>query len=275
MTVPAVAPPLDRPVIFDQLWCDLAYLHWPVDPADVARFMPPGTRPDVVDGVTYAGLVPFRMRRAGPFRGLPVPYLGAFLEVNVRLYSVDDAGRHGVVFRSLDCNRAAVVAAARCINVPYVYSRISAAPFPATEDGSFPVLAAGTRRWWSVRRFGGVGSDIAIRVGEPVEPTDVEVFLTARWGMHSSFAGVGLWTPNEHPPWPLYGAEPEHLDDALVAAAGIRPVGEMLRPLWTPGVRTLFGLPVRVRPGSAEGERRGGEPAVAVERDEVRLGRAG
>lgn len=275
MTVPAVAPPLTRPVIFDQLWCDLAYLHWPVDPADVARFMPAGTRPDVVDGVSYVGLVPFRMRKAGPFRGLPVPYLGSFLEVNVRLYSVDDAGRHGVVFRSLDCDRAAVVAAARAIRVPYVFSHIDAADYPATAEEPFPGLPTGTRRWWTVRRHrGGAHARIALRLGEPVEPSDLEVFLSARWGMHSSFAGRTLWTPNEHPSWPLYGAEVEHLDDTLVAAAGIRPVGEMLRPLWSPGVHSLFGLPIRVRTGSAETEAGGGEPAVAVEGDQLRLGHA-
>lgn len=276
VTVPAVAPPLERPVIFDQLWCDLAYLHWPVDPADVARFMPRGTRPDVVDGVTYVSLVPFRMRKAGPFRGLPVPWLGSFLEVNVRLYSVDDAGRHGVVFRSLDCDRAAVAAAAWAIRVPYAFSRIEAADYPATDDEPFPALPPGTRRWWTVRRHRGrASSRIAIRVGEPVEPTELEVFLSARWGMHSSFAGRTLWTPNEHGTWPLYAAELEELDDGLVAAAGIRPVGEMLRPLWSPGVHSLFGLPVRVRPGSAEREGGGGQPAVAVEGDELHLGRAG
>ena len=32
------------------------------------------------------------------------------------------------------------------------------------------------------------------RVGEPVEPTDLEVFLTARWGRHSYAAGRTWWT---------------------------------------------------------------------------------
>jgi uncharacterized protein YqjF (DUF2071 family) len=39
----------------------------------------------------------------------PILYFGRFLETNVRLYSRDDAGRHGVLFRSLETERLAVV----------------------------------------------------------------------------------------------------------------------------------------------------------------------
>jgi uncharacterized protein YqjF (DUF2071 family) len=50
-------------VTFDQFWADLTFVHWPVLPEAVAHLYPPGTRPDVFDGLTYAGLVPFTMRR--------------------------------------------------------------------------------------------------------------------------------------------------------------------------------------------------------------------
>ena len=103
--VAAVAPPLSGRVLFDQEWTDLVFLHWPVPPEAVAGFLPAGVRPDVLDGVTYVGLIPFHMRRAGPGRGHAVPWLGDFLETNVRLYGVDDEGRHGVVFRSLESSR--------------------------------------------------------------------------------------------------------------------------------------------------------------------------
>jgi uncharacterized protein YqjF (DUF2071 family) len=248
MAYPAVAPPLSRTVVFDQMWCDLTFLHWPVDPSEVAPFLPPGTRPDTIDGLTYVGLVPFRMRRAGPGRRLPVPYFGSFGEVNVRLYSVDDDDRHGVVFRTLDADRLAVVALARWgLRIPYVWSHIDTEPYPSTRTDPFPSFPPGTVREYRVRRrFPGPGprSRIAITVQHPVSPTPVEVFLTARWGMHSSFAGRGLWTPNEHAPWPLFGAAVDVLSDDLVAAAGLHPTAGLLRPLWSPGVRTLFGAPV-------------------------------
>ena len=87
---------------FDQSWLDLTFVHWPVRPDDVAHLYPPGTRPDVFDGMTYVGLVPFRMGYTKVGTGPALPYFGAFAETNVRLYSVDDAGRHGVLFRSLE-----------------------------------------------------------------------------------------------------------------------------------------------------------------------------
>ena len=52
-----------------------------------------GTRPDTLDGVAHVGLIGFRMVGLGFGYGPPVPYLGTFWETNVRLYSVDDAGR--------------------------------------------------------------------------------------------------------------------------------------------------------------------------------------
>lgn len=59
---PVTPPALPRPVIFDQRWTDLTFIHWPVLPESVAGSYPPGTRPDVfADGMTYVGLVPFRM----------------------------------------------------------------------------------------------------------------------------------------------------------------------------------------------------------------------
>ena len=57
-----------------------------------------------------------------------------------------------------------------------------------------------------------------------------------------------LYVPNEHPPWPLHTATLEALDDGLVAAAGLPGIVD--RPpdsvLWSPGVRTTFGLPFPV-----------------------------
>lgn len=53
------------------------------DPAAVSHLMPPGVRPDTLDGRTYVGLIPFRMVDAGLGRGPAVPWLGTFLETNV------------------------------------------------------------------------------------------------------------------------------------------------------------------------------------------------
>jgi hypothetical protein len=38
------AMPLVRPVVLDQFWADLTFVHWPVRPDSVAHLFPHGTR---------------------------------------------------------------------------------------------------------------------------------------------------------------------------------------------------------------------------------------
>ncbi|MFZ4373885.1 MAG: hypothetical protein ACOYO2_11710, partial [Mycobacterium sp.] len=38
---PISPPPLPRPVLFDQHWGELTFVHWPVRPADVVHLFPP------------------------------------------------------------------------------------------------------------------------------------------------------------------------------------------------------------------------------------------
>ena len=236
--VSALPPPLTGPRFMTQAWRDLAFLHWRVDPALVAPRMPAGTRPDVHDGATYVGLIPFRLLDAAPGRGPAVPYLGSFAETNVRLYSVDRSGRRGVVFASLDASRLAVVLAARVgLGLPYLWSRMRAG-----RRGDVVVHTA-ARRWPGPR---GAGGRVVVRPGERIaEPDPLAHFLTARWGLHVRHLGRTLYVPNRHEAWPLHGAEVRQLDDSLLAAAGFpdlvgRPPDSVL---WSPGVRTEFGLP--------------------------------
>jgi len=128
--VSSEAPALPSFPIMSQSWCELAFLHWFVPASQVMPLMPPGALPDVVPagrfrGLTPVALVPFRMVGAGFGTRPAVPYFGTFWETNVRLYSVDAAGRHGVVFRSLDASRLAVVLGARlALGLPYRFSRM-------------------------------------------------------------------------------------------------------------------------------------------------------
>lgn len=118
------APTLAPPRILRQDWRDLSFLHWAVAPESIAHLYPPGTEPDVFEGRSYVGMVPFRMDDTGLAHG-PV-LLRSFLETNVRLYSVDGTGRRGVVFLSLDANRLDVVAGARTVfGLPYRWARMS------------------------------------------------------------------------------------------------------------------------------------------------------
>jgi uncharacterized protein len=236
---PVSPPPLPRPVVFDQRWSELTFIHWPVAPESVAQLYPLGTRPDVfADRMTYVALVPFAMSGIGLGTQHPVPYFGAFLETNIRLYSVDDAGRHGVLFRSLETTRLAMVPLTRIgLGIPYTWAQMR-----LTRSGE-NITYDSVRRW--PRR--GLRSRLTVTVGEVIEPTPLEVWLTARWGAHTRKAGRTWWVPNEHDPWPLRAAKIVELDDDLLPASGVQPTGERLRALFSPGVRTRFGRPTLVR----------------------------
>jgi uncharacterized protein YqjF (DUF2071 family) len=226
-----------RPVRWSTLvqsWRDLTFLHWPVPVETVAGLLPPGTRPDTLDGVTYVGLVPFRMRGIGFLAGPALPYLGSFAETNVRLYSVDEHGRRGVVFRSLDAARLLPVLFGRVgVALPYVWASMRIE------------RADGVLTYTSSRRRRGPASRVRVRVGRPIaRPSELELFLTARWGLHVSWYGRTIYLPNEHPAWPLYTAELLDLDDELVAAAGIPVDLPPVSVLCTPGVPVRFGPPL-------------------------------
>jgi uncharacterized protein YqjF (DUF2071 family) len=219
-----------------QRWEELAFLHWPVDPARVTPLLPAGTVADTLHGVTYVGLVAFRMAGTGLLRGPGVPWLGTFCETNVRLYTVDEDGRRGVLFLSMDAERLLPVLTARAaLRLPYVWSRMR-----LTRDGD--VVRYTSRRLDRGRAH----TRFAIRAGAPIdEPSELEHFLTARWGLHTRAWGRTLYLPADHPRWPLHRAELLDLDDSLVAAAGLPVDGPPVSVLYSPGVPVLFGGPLR------------------------------
>jgi len=238
VSFPVIAPPLPWPVLFHQFWADLTFVHWPVDPQRVAHLFPPGTRPDVFsNGLTYVALVPFVIRHTDVGTSLRLPYFGSFAETNIRLYSTDDAGRHGVYFRSLETTRLAVVGFTRAaLGVPYTWAKMHV----TRRDDE--ISYESVRRW--PRR--GLRSTLRIRIGDAAAPTPLEVWLTARWGAHTRKAGRTWWVPNEHGPWPLRAAEILELDDELLAAGGVAAAGEPMRALFSPGVQARFGRPTTI-----------------------------
>jgi uncharacterized protein YqjF (DUF2071 family) len=238
---PETARPVHRPWLV-QRWHDLAFLHWALAPEVVAPLLPAGTRPDTLDGVTYVGLIGFRMVRLGLLSGPGLPYLGTFCETNVRLYSVDGYGRRAVVFLSLDAERLVPVLTAQVsLRLPYKWSRMRL-------ERSGDVVRYRSRRRWPGPRT--ATNAMAVRVGERIAaPTAVEHFVTARWGLHTRAWGRTLHLPNEHPRWPLHRAELLELDDSLLAATGLRaPAGPPDSVLYSPGVPVVFGAP-QVVPG--------------------------
>ncbi len=228
------APPLAGRSVASQRWSHLMFLHWRVDADKIAPLLPPGLVPDVYDGSSWVGLIPFVLDRATVFGSPPIPYFGNFVEVNVRLYAVDAQGRRGVVFISLEASRLAAVVAARALfSLPYIWARTRL------------VIDEGVYRYTSVRHFSASDrSQIDVRPRSRAVVNDpLADFLTARWALFAYSRGRTIHLRNHHEPWPLFEADVVNLDETLLAAAGFPELA--LRPpdsvLSSPGVTTWFG----------------------------------
>jgi uncharacterized protein YqjF (DUF2071 family) len=237
------SPPLSGRPILEQFWADLTFIHWRVDAAAVAPLLPPGIVPDVFDGSSWVGLIPFRMQSTAALGGPHIPYFGTFTEVNVRLYAVDEQGRRGVVFASLEASRLAAVLGARVgFGLPYFWADATA----ARRGDEF---AYRSERLASGRRTDRPVSHVVSRnLGVPVVADPLADFLTARWRLFLERNGRTVMMPNQHGPWPLFTAELTHLHDDLVAAAGLPGITDRQPDsvLFSPGVLTQFGLPERI-----------------------------
>lgn len=237
-------------------WEDLLFLHWPYDPDRIAALLPPDLTPDVWadeagNEACWVGLIPFRMRVGLP-GGLPMPArLGVFPETNVRTYVRGPDGTPGVWFCSLEAGGLPAVATARlAYGLPYYWAHMTISG-DARDEGD-------TWRYASRRRWPGpdVGRDRAAHhrsaatIGPPIADADVtpfEHYLTARWGLFSTFVGRTLYAPISHDPWPLQRATLLDLDDGLIAAAGLPdPVGAPVAH-WTRGTEVRIGRPRLVR----------------------------
>ncbi len=189
----------------DQRWEKLVFLHWRVPSVDVAPLLPAGCEPDEYDGTSWVGLIGFRMVGAGFGYGRPVPYFGTFEEINVRLYSVDADGRRGVVFKSLEANRLAVVLGTNFARVPY---RSASIELKADET------AVGYRSRRLLLPHRGATTDFGVVRGDhDMSNEPLSQFLTARWGLHTTLAGRLIYVPNVHRRWKLTDAEVTHCSD--------------------------------------------------------------
>ena len=249
--------PVRRPMLV-QGWHELTFLHWPVEPeCGWPGCCPPGTRPDTLDGVTYVGLVPFMMRGAGLGPGPSVCRISA------------RSAR-----RTYGCTRWTSRAAAvwcsgpwtRPVSCPRWWGG-SAYGFPirgrrcacAARTTCSPTPPDGTLR--------GSGAHEPCR-GEtrsaPIaRPTQLELFLTARWGLHVLWHSRTVHLPNEHTPWPLHRAAASAWRTNSSTAAGLPHMTDApVSVLYSPGVSVRFGKPStccscpRTPAGSRHGSRR-------------------
>ncbi len=153
----------------------------------MARLLPVGLTLDTFDGKAWVGLVPFNMVVRAPHTP-SLPWASRFCETNVRTYVIDEYGRPGIWFFSLDASRLGAVLTARAtFRLPYMWSRMSLVRSTA--------MSLLTRVRVDGRGPRGASSNVTIDIGPPFKPTELsqrDHFLTARWRLFS-ITGPGMF----------------------------------------------------------------------------------
>jgi len=189
--------------VMRQRWAGLGFFHWQVDPEVIAARLPRGLHVDTWDGSAWLGVVPFFMQRIRPTGLPPLPWLSWFLELNVRTYVYDDAGRAGVWFFSLDCNQpVAVKLARRWFHLPYEHAEMRASLEGGIIDYSCrrrSEPSAATCRYPCAEG----------RSTAPADPGTLEWFLAERYLLFSCDKRGRIFTGQvHHPPYRLASIDP-------------------------------------------------------------------
>jgi uncharacterized protein YqjF (DUF2071 family) len=77
----------------------------------------------------------------------------------------------------------------------------------------------------------------------PDEATDLEHFLTARWGLYTQLRRGIAYAPVEHERWPLRRAILLELRETMIAAAGLPGVSGDPLVHFSEGVEVRIGRP--------------------------------
>jgi uncharacterized protein YqjF (DUF2071 family) len=238
-------------------WLTLTFVHWSVPTAAVQALLPPGLVVDEWQGSAWVSLTPFVMADMRPL-GLGSPpeasgrtgrinrvlhEVSSSPETNLRTYVRGPDGRDGIWFFSLDIGARTLAVALRGLSgAPYRYGRLTVQPMHdvVTYTGS--------------RATGEPSYDAVVRPGDPLEPSELDTWLTGRWRAYTTQLGQLLVFPVEHEPWPLRDARLDTLEEDLTQRAGLPELGEPSLLHYSEGVRRVrLGLP-RLLPRTARRE---------------------
>ncbi|MFK8023864.1 MAG: YqjF family protein [Ilumatobacter sp.] len=224
-------------------WDELAFVHHAYPPDAVQALLPDELEVDTFDGKAWVSLVPFQMSDATPRFLPPIPWISSFAETNVRTYVIDRAGNRAVWFFSLEASRLAIVAFARLfLGFPYVWTTMSIERAPSSRS-----FVSSTRRWPALPRS---ATSLTVEIGDVIEePSDLDVFLTARWGTVARWParrGHLRHHPVDHPEWTLRAATLSQYSDSSLEAAGLPAPTDDPIVRYVDTIEARFGRPDRV-----------------------------
>ena len=227
------------PSVARQRWRQVLFFHWAVPAAALQARLPAPLVVDTFQDRAYVGLIALTMPEVR-FRWLPsLPALTRLHTLNLRTYVQRDGCEPGVWFFSLDTTHPLAVITGRLgWRLPYHLATIR-----RQREGR--TLAFHSRRLVP----GPVPAQLAARcrVGAALgaaQPGTLEHFLVERYLLYTDCGARGRRVGQvHHPPFALYRATVESLDETMLRAAGLAVPQTAPLAHYSPGVDTeLFGL---------------------------------
>ena len=203
------------PWVMSQVWLELLFAHWPIQPDVLRSLIPPMFEIDTFEREAWVGIVPFRMRNVHP-RGLPsVQGISHFPELNVRTYVTVD-GKPGVYFFSLDASNPLAVAIARSVfHLPYFHADMTC------EQKGDTIFYTSHR----THRNAPFADYIAhYRPTAPIAYAPQKTlahWLTERYSLYTTFRNSLYRGEIHHAQWPLQPAELVVEQDTMALSHGI------------------------------------------------------
>lgn len=230
------------PAIARQLWRDLAFLHYDLEPEEVQATLPNGLTVDTFkDGTgrerAWVGLVPFWLRHTR-LLGLPVDRLfGNMPETNLRTYVHCSGKAPGVYFYTLEAASKLFCLGGRLgFGIPYRHARMS-------------ISRTGTRRKYGSERIEAPlpgQCSVEVHVGEPIgqaEPGTLEFFLVERYLLYAQRSAGLMCARVHHAPYPLRRCEIARCQESLGAGLAL-PSAPYAHCLFSDGVNVDI-FPIR------------------------------
>ncbi|MCM3610140.1 DUF2071 domain-containing protein [Planococcus sp. MERTA32b] len=196
-----------------QTWHDLLFLHWPVDPPIIRKYIPDGLELDLYDNQAWIGIVLFKARGTRPRFMPPIPGSANFLEVNVRTY-VKYKNKTGVYFFSLDADSKMAVEIASFGNfLPYRMARMSF----DKKSGHISFMS-------ETRGKEGPQEKIALKyrvLPQPAVSTSLEKWLTERYCLWTKPGEQLLRLDIAHASWQLQYVQGELTENTMAPYLGV------------------------------------------------------
>ena len=219
-------------------WSNLLFVHWRVDPEQLAGLLPDSLQLDTFDGSAWVGLVPFHMSGVRPWWSPPVWGVSSFPETNVRTYVTAPGHDRGVWFFSLDAGSTLAVKIAR----RFWHLNYFRADLDIARRGDF-IEYAGRRR------DGDASYSLSVQPGQPAGtaaddaasghavPGTLEDFLVERYTLYTTTpAGRLLSGRVHHQPYGIRHASINRITQSMLVTNRIAVADEPDHVLFSEGV---------------------------------------